>query len=92
MGTMSSAYFSFTMGKPSWYCLTVSRRKLKKLLSEAGYEKVQNLLDINIADRLGMYNPLQNSSDLSDSYYLKELLDEIQNSEGQFKKSDLAIS
>ena len=67
-------------------------KKLKKLLSEAGYEKVQNLLDINIADRLGMYNPLQNSSDLSDSYYLKELLDEIQNSEGQFKKSDLAIS
>ena len=67
-------------------------KKLKKLLSEAGYEKVQNLLDINIADRLGMYNPLQNSSDLSDSYYLKELLDEIQNSEGQFRKSDLAIS
>ena len=67
-------------------------KKLKKLLSEAGYEKVQNLLDINIADRLGMYNPLQNSSDLSDSYYLKELLDEIENSEGQFKKADLAIS
>ena len=39
-----------------------------------------------------MYNPLQNSSDLSDSYYLKELLDEIENSEGQFKKADLAIS
>ncbi|MDO4713642.1 MAG: HD domain-containing protein [bacterium] len=67
-------------------------KKLKRLLSEAGYERVQNLLDINIADRLGMYNPLQNSSDLSDAYYLKELLDYIQATEGQFKKSDLAIS
>lgn len=67
-------------------------KKLRKLFSEAGYEKLQNLLDINIADRLGMYNPLQNSGDLSDSYYLKELLDEINNSEGQFKKSDLVVT
>lgn len=67
-------------------------KKLKRLLSEAGYEKVQNLLDINIADRLGMYNPLQNSSDLSDSYYLKELLAHIHRTEWQFKKSDLSIS
>lgn len=67
-------------------------KKLKKLFSEAGYEKLQNLLDINIADRLGMYNPLQNASDLSDAYYLKELLDQINQDEGQFKKSDLAIS
>lgn len=62
------------------------------MLSEAGYERLQNVLDINIADRLGMYNPLQNSSDLSDSYYLKTLVDEIQENEGQFKKSDLAIT
>lgn len=39
-----------------------------------------------------MYNPLQNASDLSDAYYLKELLDQINQDEGQFKKSDLAIS
>ena len=37
-----------------------------------------------------MYNPLQNSSDLTDSYYLKTLVDEIEQTEGQFKKSDLA--
>lgn len=39
-----------------------------------------------------MYNPLQNSSDLSDSYYLKTLVDEIEKNEGQFKKSDLVIT
>ena len=67
-------------------------KRLRKLLSEVWYEKLQNLLDINIADRLWMYNPLQNSSDLSDSYYLKTLVDEIEQNEGQFKKSDLAIT
>lgn len=67
-------------------------KRLRKMLSESSYERLQNVLDINIADRLGMYNPLQNSSDLSDSYYLKHLVDEIQKNEGQFKKSDLAIS
>lgn len=65
---------------------------MRKIFSEAGYEKLQNLLDINIGDRLGMYNPLQNAYDLSDSYYLKELLDQINANEGQFQKSDLAIS
>ena len=67
-------------------------KRLRKLFSEVGYEKLQNLLDINIADRLWMYNPLQNSSDLTDSYYLKTLVDEIEQTEGQFKKSDLAIT
>lgn len=67
-------------------------KKLRKIFSEAGYEKLQNLLDINIWDRLGMYNPLQNASDLSDSYYLKELLDQINTNEWQFQKSDLAVS
>lgn len=27
-------------------------KRLRKLLSEVGYEKLQNLLDINISDRL----------------------------------------
>ena len=27
-------------------------KRLRKLFSEVGYEKLQNLLDINIADRL----------------------------------------
>lgn len=66
-------------------------KKLRKLLSENGFERVNNLLDINIADRMGMYNPLQNASDLSDSRYLKELLLELEQAEGQFTAKDLAI-
>ena len=66
-------------------------KKLRKLLSENGFERVNNLLDINIADRMGMYNPLQNASDLSDSRYLKELLLELEEEEGQLTAKDLAI-
>ncbi len=66
-------------------------KKVRKLYSEKWYEMVNNLFDINIADRLGQENPLQNSSDLSDSYYLKELLNQLKNSEWQFEMKDLAI-
>lgn len=38
-----------------------------------------------------MYNPLQNASDLSDSRYLKKLLLELNQEEGQFRAKDLAI-
>lgn len=41
-------------------------KKLRIMLSEAGYERVKNILDITIADRLGQMNPLQNSADISD--------------------------
>ena len=66
-------------------------KKVRKLYSEKWYEMVNNLFDINIADRLGQENPLQNSSDLTDSYYLKELLNQLKNSEWQFEMKDLAI-
>ena len=66
-------------------------KKLRKLLSENGFDRVNNLLDINIADRLWMYNPLQNASDLSDSRYLKDLLVQINEKEGQFTAKDLAV-
>ena len=66
-------------------------KKVRKLYSEKWYEMVNNLFDINIADRLWQENPLQNSSDLTDSYYLKELLDQLRNSEWQFEMKDLAI-
>ena len=66
-------------------------KKVRKLYSEKWYEMVNNLFDINIADRLGQENPLQNSSDLTDSYYLKELLLQLKNSEWQFEMKDLAI-
>ena len=66
-------------------------KKVRKLYSEKCYEMVNNLFDINIADRLWQENPLQNSSDLTDSYYLKELLLQLKNSEWQFEMKDLAI-
>jgi hypothetical protein len=67
-------------------------KKLRKLLSENWFDRVNNLLDINIADRLWMYNPLQNASDLSDSRYLKEILVKINKEEWQFTAKDLAIN
>lgn len=66
-------------------------KKVRKLYSEKWYEMVNNLFDINIADRLGQENPLQNSSDLTDSYYLKELLNQLKNSEWQFEMKDLVV-
>ena len=66
-------------------------KKVRKLYSEKWYEMVNNLFDINIADRLWQENPLQNSSDLTDSYYLKELLSQLKKSEWQFEMKDLAI-
>ena len=66
-------------------------KKVRKLYSEKWYEMVNNLFDINIADRLWQENPLQNSSDLTDSYYLKDLLNQLKNSEGQFEMKDLVI-
>jgi hypothetical protein len=67
-------------------------KKVRKLLSEKGFEMVNNLFDINIADRLGQFNPLQNSSDLTDSYELKKILKKLNDEEGQFKKSSLQIN
>ena len=66
-------------------------KKVRKLLSEKGYEMVSNLLDINIADRIGQSNPLQNSCDLRDAYELKTILEKLNQEEGQFKTSDLAV-
>ena len=53
---------------------------------------VDNLFDINIADRLGQFNPLQNSSDVKDSYELKTILKKLNKEEGQFKPSDLCVN
>lgn len=67
------------------------KKKIRKLLSEKWFEMVDNLLDINIADRIWQENPLQNSSDLTDSYYLKTLLREINDEEWQFEMKDLVV-
>ena len=66
-------------------------KKVRKLYSEKWFEMVNNLFDINIADRLWQDNPLQNTSDLTDSYYLKELLFKLKESEWQFEMKNLAV-
>lgn len=56
-------------------------KKVRTFFSEAGYEKANNVLDITIADRMGQYNPLQNSSDISDVHMLKAILKKLQKQE-----------
>ncbi len=67
-------------------------KKLRKLYSDWGFERVNNLLDITIADRQGQYNPLQNSRDFSDVEELRNILVELKDKEGQFTSKDLAIN
>lgn len=66
-------------------------KKLRKLYSEAWFEKVNNLLDITIADRLWQYNPMQNSADITDVEELRKLLKKLQKQEWQFTQKDLQI-
>lgn len=66
-------------------------KKLRKLYSEAWFEKVNNLLDITIADRLWQYNPMQNSADITDVEELREMLKDLEKQEWQFTQKDLQI-
>jgi len=66
-------------------------KKLRDMLSESGYERVKNILDITIGDRRGQMNPLQNSSDISDVEVLKSMLDRLNTQEGQFTMQKLKI-
>lgn len=66
-------------------------KKVRTFYSEAGYERAMNVLDITMADRLGQYNPLQNSSDLSDVDDIKNILKKLQKKEWQFTMKNLAI-
>lgn len=56
------------------------KHKLRLLLSEAGYDRVSNLLDLTIADMRGQYNPLQTNS-VERVYRLKEILEELNTEE-----------
>jgi hypothetical protein len=67
-------------------------KKVRTFLSEAWYQEANNVLDITIADRLGQYNPLQNSSDISDIYMLKAILKKLQKQEWQFTMKNLAVN
>ncbi len=66
-------------------------KKLRKFLSEAWFDRVNNVFDIAIADRLWQYNPLQNSSDISDVRDLKIQLKKLNDKEGQFTIKNLVI-
>ena len=66
-------------------------KRLRKFLSEAWFDKVNNVFDIAIADRLWQYNPLQNSSDISDVRELKTQLKKLNDKEGQFTIKNLTI-
>lgn len=66
-------------------------KKVRIFFGESGYQEVNNVLDITIADRLGQYNPLQNSADISDIYKLKTILKKLQKQEWQFTMKDLAV-
>lgn len=67
-------------------------KKIRKLYSEVWFEKVNNLLDITIADRLGQYNPMQNSADITDVEELRKILFRLQQEEWQFTQKDLKIN
>ena len=56
-------------------------KKVRTFFSEAGYARAMNILDITMADRLGQYNPLQNSSDLSDIDKLRIILKKLHKKE-----------
>jgi len=58
-----------------------TEKKVRTFFSEVGYEQAMNILDIAMADRLGQYNPLQNSSDLSDVDKIKHILKKLQKEE-----------
>jgi len=67
-------------------------KKLRDMLSEAGYERVKNVLDITIGDRQWQMNPLQNSADISDVEVLKTMLDRLNTQEWQFTMKQLKIN
>ena len=67
-------------------------KKMRKFLSEAGIEKVRNIIDITMADRMGQFNPLQNSSDMDDLDTLRTMLEYLHKKEGQFTAKDLAVN
>ena len=66
-------------------------KKARTFLSDAWYERAMHIMDITIADRLWQYNPLQNSSDITEVEQLKLLLKKLHKKEGQFTMKQLVI-
>lgn len=67
------------------------KKKLRRLYSDAGYDRLMHLFALVRGDRLGQYNPIQ-SSNLSEIDYLEALLTELKETEGQFTMKELAIN
>lgn len=67
-------------------------KKLRDMLSESGYERVKNVLDITIGDRRWQMNPLQNSANISDVQVLQDILGKLNTEEGQFTTTQLKIN
>lgn len=66
-------------------------KKIRKLYSEVWFQKVNNLLDITVADRLGQYNPMQNNTDITDIEDLRKILKNLRKEEWQFLAKDLKV-
>lgn len=66
-------------------------KKVRTFLSDAGYARALHVLDITMADRLGQYNPLQNSNDLTDVEDIKKILKKLHKKEGQFTMKQLVV-
>jgi hypothetical protein len=67
-------------------------KKIRWFLSEAGIGRFRNIIDITISDRLWQYNPLQNSSDISDVHEIKKIMERLHKQEGQFTMKQLAVT
>jgi len=65
-------------------------KKLRKMLSEAGIERMRNLFDVVMGDRLWHYNPVQ-PPETDEIIYLKQLTENLQDQEWQFTSKELAI-
>lgn len=75
------------------YALREKReKKIRWFLSEAGIERFRNIIDITISDRLWQFNPLQNSSDITDIHEIRKIMERLHKQEGQFTMKQLAIS
>jgi len=66
-------------------------KKLRKLLSEAWIERLLNLFDVVLWDRLWHFNPVQ-PPEIDEIEYLIDLSKKLHKKEGQFTISKLAIS
>lgn len=66
-------------------------KKLKRLLSNQWFERINNLIDVTIADRMWHYNPLQPTA-IDWVEEMRTLLKKIYDEFGEFKLKDLAIN